>query len=112
MALQEWRAPRPRAGARIHYSPGGLREATSCILAVGSSTHLDPPWLRWPEAHGCVQAPYAHLPIAGGGLSVVMPPPTAPLRPGSERCASGAWVPRVFTVLPTPVGLGGSRYQR
>ena len=60
-------APRPRAGARIHYSPGGLREATSCILAVGSSTHLDSPWLHWPEACGCVQAPYAHLPIAGGG---------------------------------------------
>ena len=52
--------------------------ATPRTLAVRSSTHLEPPWLCRPEARGCVRVPYAHPPIAGGGLGVVMPPPTAP----------------------------------
>ena len=41
--------------------------ATPRPLAVRSSTHLDPPWLRWPEARGCVGVPYARLPILAGG---------------------------------------------
>ena len=41
--------------------------ATPRPLAVRSSTHLEPPWLRRPEACGCVRVPYAHLLIAGGG---------------------------------------------
>ena len=62
-----FKAPRPRAAARIHLSPGGSRVATPRTLAVCSSTHLEPPWLRRPEACGCVRVPYAHLLIAGGG---------------------------------------------
>ena len=47
---------------------------TPCPLAVSSSTHLDPPWLRWPEACVCVKVPYARLPIAGGAKHGHAPP--------------------------------------
>ena len=58
---------RGHQSTRIHLSPGGSRVATPRTLAVCSSTHLEPPWLRRPEACGCVRVPYAHLLIAGGG---------------------------------------------
>ena len=62
--------------------------ATPCTPAVGSSTPLESPWLHWPEARGCVQVPYALLPIAGGAKHGHAPT-YHPLRPGS-----GEAVPR------------------
>ena len=78
--------------------------ATPRPLAVRSSTHLEPPWLRRPEARGCVRVPYAHLPIAGGAKLGHAPTYRPPSWVGRGR-ASGSWVPRVVTSSPyTPSG--------
>ena len=87
--------------------------ATPCTSAVGSSTPLESPWLRWPEARGCVQVPYALLPIAGRAKHGHAPT-YHPLRPGSGEAVSQArkQVPRVVVLSTHPVGPGSSRYQR
>ena len=62
--------------------------ATPRPLAVGSSTPLEPPWLRRPEAHvGACGCPTL-TPYSWEGLGVVSPPPAAP-RLGSVRPCLG-----------------------
>ena len=63
--------------------------ATPCAPAVGSSTPLESPWLHWPEARGCVQVPYALLPIAGRAKHGHAPT-YHPLRPGSGEAVPQA----------------------
>ena len=74
--------------------------ATPRPLAVGSSTPLEPPWLRRPEAHvGACGCPTL-TPYSWEGLGVVSPPPTAPPSRVSEAVPRARKSLRASTVTP------------